>query len=365
MSTSVRLNNHEIFSVLLDHPPLEPSVTGVENVALYSRIKTAAGEFALIGSSAPNGDTYVLDLSSLGTAEPKCVSLPQNAGLVSIGSRHDLGGGRRDVLAPTQLVVQRNGSSVHIINGRDSTPTDVNGNRVKGKSRDFADTYADYSRVTGEDRKASIHYKGPTADAPYGTYRGFKILGRESTTVRDSILIGPERQENEAIVVTHSNVLRNAFKKFINEYLFPWHDQQMKVLTVLHELNQFTHQLMPYDLDKVAEFQKGAGNGHLVHLDHFVNERFGVCRHHAMFAAYTIETMIRNKRLPEGTVSVGKNSIPNVGGHAWAMYTPDNPIENLVWGAKPIVVDPTQQFVGTDIQAEMQGRWPYRLRIHC
>ena len=105
MSTFVRLNNHEIFSVLLDHPPLEPSVTGVENVALYSRIKTAAGEFALVGSSGPNGEAHVLDLSSIGTTRPKHVPLPQNAGLVSIGSRHDLGGGRRDVLAPTQLVV--------------------------------------------------------------------------------------------------------------------------------------------------------------------------------------------------------------------------------------------------------------------
>lgn len=57
-----------------------------------------------------------------------------------------------------------------------------------------------------------------------------------------------------------------------------------------------------------------------VHLDKYIEQGGGVCRHQALLAAYLLERLGKEGKVG-GRVSVDRNYVRGLGGHAWARYT--------------------------------------------
>ena len=77
----------------------------------------------------------------------------------------------------------------------------------------------------------------------------------------------------------------------------------------------------------------------------------GVCRHQALLCGYLLEKLIKDERI-SGKVSVDRNFVEGLGGHAWARYTTDR--------GKVYILDVAQNYKGClGDMTKKQSRWFY------
>lgn len=188
-----------------------------------------------------------------------------------------------------------------------------------------------------ERAKESPFYEESDAEAPHGYFEGRRIIGRDMP-INKGVYLGAGARE--AIVVDDEKFgqLEIVYQRLI--------DRQTKKLKgtgqdfktgILPMVFGLTLEILRYDLPAVdAEINKYPPD-HKIALDQFISKGFGICRHQALLAGYLIERLIRNGIL-QGKVSVDRNSIPSVGGHAWVRYT--NSRDEV------IILDPAQKYAG-------------------
>ena len=86
-------------------------------------------------------------------------------------------------------------------------------------------------------------------------------------------------------------------------------------------------------------------------LNNYIRDGVGVCRHQALLCGYLLERLVAEHHL-SGTVSVDRNQVEGLGGHAWARYTTS--------GDKVIVLDVAQDYLGRlNDMSQDQNRWFY------
>jgi hypothetical protein len=215
-------------------------------------------------------------------------------------------------------------------------------------------------------------YGEPTPDAPYGTYMGRPIIGRDSPSViggayfsssnggiQSEILIvedkiDPETQEDPKLRSTYSDVLTN-LQREIPQLINPDKTDAVykRILDIVYADVQ---KLLPYNLSR-TEAIADQFKGKKINLGYFIKEKVGVCRQQALLSAYLLD-MLRKQGYLQGNVSVDRNYVRETGdGHAWARFTD---VKGVVR-----IIDPAQNYVGNlrDAEGEIAaGRvWDYRV----
>lgn len=57
-----------------------------------------------------------------------------------------------------------------------------------------------------------------------------------------------------------------------------------------------------------------------VPINDFIRKKIGYCRHRAVLGAYILERLVKEGHI-RGSVSVDRNEVPGLGGHAWVRWT--------------------------------------------
>jgi len=89
--------------------------------------------------------------------------------------------------------------------------------------------------------------------------------------------------------------------------------------TVLSSVYDLVDQMMEYDEPFVLNVARQYPD-QKVSLDYFIQNKKGVCRHMGLLCGVLLEK-IRDHGIIRGKVSIDRNSIPMVGGHAFCRYT--------------------------------------------
>ena len=110
---------------------------------------------------------------------------------------------------------------------------------------------------------------------------------------------------------------------------------------------------MPYNSAKVDSIHRNYGGepDQKIGLNRYLKSHAGVCRHQALLAAYLLEKLVDDGYLG-GKVSVDRNVILGLGGHAWVRYTTS-------WG-KVVILDIAQNCFGSLDKLKKEGtHWFY------
>jgi hypothetical protein len=234
-------------------------------------------------------------------------------------------------------------------------------------------TVDDYTFHAVEAAKRKPDWYGePTKDAPYGTYKGRPIIGRDSPEViggvyfsssngeiQSEILvvedkIDPDTREDPQLRSTYSDVLTDLLRD--NPQLSNPNKTDAMYERILNIVYTDVQKLLPYDLAR-TEAIADEFRGKKINLGYFIKAQFGVCRQQALLSSYLLNMLIKQRYL-QGSVSVDRNHLPDAGdGHAWARFTPA--------AGKVRIIDPAQSYVGPlkDIQGEIQAgrKWDYNV----
>lgn len=188
-----------------------------------------------------------------------------------------------------------------------------------------------------------------------GFFAGFPIMGSD-TAINGYISVG--EKEREAIVVDERNdeQLREAtdqFFKFLKEQAEKNTCSEKEI--ALGCVYVFLQRVFPKkeNLDsQLSEFINTYGDQSdpVIYLGRFIQVHIGVCRHMAIFGAFLIEKMV-SKGILGGRVSVDRNAISLVGGHAWIRYTSKQ--------GSVCIIDATKKFIGTLEQSVKEQKWVY------
>jgi hypothetical protein len=184
-------------------------------------------------------------------------------------------------------------------------------------------------------------------------YLGRPVISRD-TPINGGVYIGVGR---EAIVVDDSKegaLLQSMYAEFMDQHA-PTPENFKK--GVMGAVFQYVRDKLPYDQDKVDKIaeQEGANAGKKISLTTYIKEGGGVCRHQALLCGYLIERLTKDESLGAnrlgGKVSVDRNYIPGVGGHAWVRYVNSAGIISII--------DPAQGFIGTLEESKKVAGWSY------
>lgn len=196
-------------------------------------------------------------------------------------------------------------------------------------------------------------YEEPDEKAPGGFFAGRRIITRD-TPVYEGVYLGSGARE--AVVVdddkytSYYDILYSEIIDQIYEVArsYPESSVQEKVLQPVFEA---VRRAMPYNDEAVHTL-----TSHMVdkkiNLGAFLKAKAGVCRHQALMTAYIMERLQKDQELvPKDRISVDRNTIPGVGGHAWLRYTAED--------GEVYIVDPAQEVVGK--LSELQDvYWDYK-----
>ncbi len=199
----------------------------------------------------------------------------------------------------------------------------------------------------------SPFFEEADGEARNGYYQERMIIGRDTPINRGVYITNGQR---EAIVVDDRNSDR------LNEVYAQLLRIQIKKVVqqnghfgdgILNAVFDLTKEYIPYNLAATEQITSRYPKDQKVHLEVFIGNRAGVCRHQALLAGYLVEKVIKSGYL-KGAVSVDRNIVPGKGGHAWVRYIDH---QGIVY-----IVDPAQQYVGklTDIKQGQEGAWFYK-----
>ena len=213
------------------------------------------------------------------------------------------------------------------------------------------------------------YYEEPSGvskhDNPHGKYRGRPIIasayrdGIEEVPINGGVYLGGGQRE--AIVVDESiekeSLLIETYKQLIQRRGRKVDEGIDFKKGILGEVFELVKETLPYDLDGVLEIvrEKGVENDGKISLSVFIQAKKGVCRHQALLVGYLLERLQRDG-LVTGKVSVDRNYIPGVGGHAWVRY--------ISGSGDVYIIDPAQDYFGKldEVPAGDERRyiWDYR-----
>ncbi len=88
------------------------------------------------------------------------------------------------------------------------------------------------------------------------------------------------------------------------------------ILTFVFDITQ---RYLPYNKGMVDRIARPYYGDQEIPLNTFIQQRAGICKHQALLAAYLLERLKR-EGYTQGKVSVDRNYIKNIGGHAWVRY---------------------------------------------
>jgi len=179
------------------------------------------------------------------------------------------------------------------------------------------------------------------------TYQGRPIIGRDRKINGGVYLGGGER---EAIVVDDKKDL--ALDKIYQELINRRRMAQAKGIPfkqgILEEVWRLVSQLMPVSVEKVEGVRRKLPRPDTkIYLSAFIGG--GVCRHQALLTAYLLERLVKEGVL-SGRVSIDRNAVKDLGGHAWVRYT--NSAGDI------FILDSTHNYLGRLDKVD-RNRWFY------
>lgn len=197
-------------------------------------------------------------------------------------------------------------------------------------------------------------YEEPAGEELHGTWQGRPIIGRD-TPICGGVYVGSSSRE--AIVVDEypDGLLTQVYDTLVrqrDEVVGTGGHWNVGIMQTVYDLVRL---VMPYSQRIVDEVGHNYGASHSdvkIRLDRFVEAGGGVCRHQALLAGYLLEKAINEHRL-RGRVSVDRNILPAIGGHAWTRYvTSDRRI---------LIIDAAQSYCGLmmDTEGKQFGPWFY------
>jgi hypothetical protein len=210
------------------------------------------------------------------------------------------------------------------------------------------------------DRSINMHdrmgsnplYEEPDEEAPSGIYAGRQIITRD-TPINGGVYLGSHRRE--AIVVDdakHLDVYNEIYTRFADTVYtiaanIPDASVQQKVLMPALAVAQT---YLPYSEFMVSRLTAGSMDKK-VNLATFIRHRAGVCRHQALLCGYLLERFQQDEELdPADRISIDRNKISGVGGHAWVRFISS---DGTVY-----VVDPAQNVVAP-LESIDSSAWDY------
>ncbi len=201
--------------------------------------------------------------------------------------------------------------------------------KTRRMKRRLADTYD--KKVFRKKRKNEQSY-----------FQGRPIIARD-TPINGGVYLGEGARE--AIVVDESKdpSIQRVFQELIR--CMGSSDPKTFLLSAAWKL---VLELMPYDSANVNRIVKTLLPDQKIYLSAFIGG--GVCRHQALLIGYLLEKCI-SKGFLNGKVSIDRNSVSNIGGHAWVRYVSS--------AGKVFILDPAQRFIGP-LEEKRDGLWPYR-----
>lgn len=231
-------------------------------------------------------------------------------------------------------------NSIHVRNLKPTNITTVTGS-IKSNPEDHPLHIKDeYTRNLANDLKYRSGFGNIDGN---NTYFNHALIDRTTNGVDNKIYYNT----NESVLVDH---LSSIVQRFDSQLITRLRQTPHALCTIL----ETTNEAMPYDMARSDNITRDA-NGNVIGLSRFMEARAGVCRHQALLAAHSLGIAISNGFLDYGTVHVERNiDTVKKGGHAWALYRPDN--------SEPIVVDVAGHFIGTKAEARKQGKWDYSVR---
>lgn len=194
--------------------------------------------------------------------------------------------------------------------------------------------------------------KSSDADAPFGWYHGWRIIGA-LTRIDGGIYLG--RRPREAIVVDMrrpGSALRQLYSKWLESLRNGHGDDGVRSDLRVHlavRVAELVAAYMPYDEQVVRRLD---ARGLLqpdqpIDLDVFLRERGGVCRHQVCMVGALLERLVDEGWL-QGRVSLERKHVPGWFSHAWVRFDDG---EGREW-----ILDPAQQRYGhlSGFEAEAQ-----------
>lgn len=195
-------------------------------------------------------------------------------------------------------------------------------------------------------------YEEPDKESREGYFGGRHIIARDTPINKGVCLGGNER---EAIVVDDEKdpVLGEIYQELLKR-LAPAEASGTPKLGLLDEVFKLVCEKLPYDADGVDNIvaKAGAREDKKISLANFINNKpkpAGVCRHQALLSAYLLERLIKDGKVG-GKVSIDRNYVPGLGGHAWTRYTSRRGFVSIL--------DPAQRYIGL-LSRVGEMRWFY------
>lgn len=193
-------------------------------------------------------------------------------------------------------------------------------------------------------------YEEPDRESKTGFYLGRPIIGRD-TPINGGVYVGGGGRE--AIVVDDTekgSLLPDVYRELLEirqKDMAKGRHFKEGILTDVFELVQ---KRLPYKYDSVNKIalEYRLGPDRKVYLNVYLKEEAGVCRHQALLGAYLLERLGKEGKVG-GKVSVDRNFVPGLGGHAWIRYTNSR--------GDVIMIDPARQIIAglDELPDEIRG----------
>lgn len=183
-------------------------------------------------------------------------------------------------------------------------------------------------------------------------YMGRRIIKRDSPINKGVYFVGGL---DESIVVDDEKdvFLQKSYADLTRWIRVQQSQRSLRIDDVINHIWQDAMNAMPYNLRKVDDFVHRSAINQKIYLGAFSKDGncgAAVCRHQGLYCAYLLEKLISDGYFG-GKVSVDRNYVTGVGGHAWARYT--------TYNGRVIIIDPAQKYCGS-LDAVPENRWFYQ-----
>jgi len=195
----------------------------------------------------------------------------------------------------------------------------------------------------------SGYYDEPDGDSINGYYQDRAIIGRD-TPINGGVYLGAGQREAIVVDDSKSIYLDRIYRDFMAETADIQKTFHFRA-GILGFIYDKVREVMPADQELAERIAGPYQKDNKLSLDVFIAGKAGVCRHQALLTGYLLERLIKEGYIG-GKVSVDRNSIRGVGGHAWVRYTDEDSLVSII--------DPTQGYIGKLFAVDPSQRWFYK-----
>lgn len=214
----------------------------------------------------------------------------------------------------------------------------------EGDRADWRKTSLGIKRV-----KASGFYEEKGLFRKEKIYQGRPIIGRDKR-INGGVYLGGGAREAIVVDDQKDQVLERVYQALIERRKKAVEAGESFKQSLLSEVWHLVNQVMPYDAEHVEQIVGSLPEPDTkIYLSAFI--KGGVCRHQALLTAYLLEKL-GDEGLVGGEVSIDRNYVEDMGGHAWVRYTNS--------GGDVFILDSAQDYIGRlDEMTEDELRWFY------